>query len=297
MISVIIPSYRNKNMLLKNLHSNIDFLKDLEIIVINDYPQESLKNELKNSHLALIENKKNLGFGQSVNKGVIKAKNKYILILNSDVKLINREFLNSVKHFKDNKKLFAIAFAQKEKGGLIVGKNKFFWRYGMFRHKANPNLSFGLNSWAEGGSSIIDRDKFLNLGGFDELYTPFYWEDIDLSYRAWKSGYEILFEPKIIVNHNHESTISAYFGKDYIKTVSYRNQFIFIWKNISDVKLLLEHILFFIPNMIYFLIKGELSYFKGLFNAVLKLNGVLNHKNKQISLYTLSDIDVLNKFK
>ena len=59
MISVIIPSYRNKNMLLKNLHSNIDFLKDLEIIVINDYPQESLKNELKNSHLALIENKKN----------------------------------------------------------------------------------------------------------------------------------------------------------------------------------------------------------------------------------------------
>ena len=42
------------------------------------------------------------------------------------------------------------------------------------------------------------------LGGFDGLYDPFYWEDIDLSYRAQKSGYKVIFEPKSIVTHEHE---------------------------------------------------------------------------------------------
>ncbi|PJE58197.1 MAG: glycosyltransferase family 2 protein, partial [Candidatus Portnoybacteria bacterium CG10_big_fil_rev_8_21_14_0_10_36_7] len=49
-----------------------------------------------------------------------------------------------------------------------------------------------------------------SLNGFDELYSPFYWEDIDLSYRAWKTGYTVLFDPQVLVEHHHETTIRTF---------------------------------------------------------------------------------------
>ena len=39
-----------------------------------------------------------------------------------------------------------------------------------------------------GGSCAFDRQKLLELGGFDPLFAPFYLEDTDLSYLAWKRG-------------------------------------------------------------------------------------------------------------
>jgi GT2 family glycosyltransferase len=297
MISVVIPSYKNKKMLIDNLNNNIKFLEELEIIIINDSPDESLKKDLAGFKVILIENDKNLGFGPSVNKGIIKAKNKYVLLLNTDVRLKNQNYINALKYFKENKKLFAVAFAQKDKNGLIVGKNKVYWKYGFFRHKENTDLSFEINAWVEGGASIVDRDIFLKLGGFDDLYSPFYWEDIDLSYRAWRSGYEIFFDPKIIMRHYHESTISKYFQKKYIEKIAFRNQLIFIWKNITDFNLILHHIFFLIPNLIIFTLKGKFNYLMGFFGTVKNVSTIIKNRKKQKSQYILKDSEVLQKFK
>lgn len=202
-ISVIIPVYKNKEQFLKNLKHNLQYLGDCEIIIVNDYPDESLKTDLRDfPSVKLFENTKNLGFGQTVNRGVNEAHGDLVLLLNTDVVLKNDTFKITIDNFKNHKNLFAISFAQEEKNGTIVGKNKFFWSRGMFFHTKAKDLEKGINGWAEGGSCIIDRTKFLELDGFDKIYKPFYWEDIDLSYRAWKQGYEILFDPTILVEHH-----------------------------------------------------------------------------------------------
>jgi glycosyltransferase involved in cell wall biosynthesis len=46
-----------------------------------------------------------------------------------------------------------------------------------------------------GGSCAFDRRKFLDLGGFDEPPAPFYLEDTDLGYMAWKRGWKVLYQP------------------------------------------------------------------------------------------------------
>ena len=82
MISVIIPVYKKTELFLKNLKNNLSYFNDLDIIVINDDPEKSIKNYLKDfSNVRLYENKKNLGFGESVNKAVSFAKNKYIFLI------------------------------------------------------------------------------------------------------------------------------------------------------------------------------------------------------------------------
>ncbi|MFH1827244.1 MAG: glycosyltransferase family 2 protein [bacterium] len=295
MISVIIPVYKKTEEFIKNIKSNLPFLRETEIIVINDDPKLSIKKYLKDLPIKLYENKKNLGFGGSVNKGVGLSKNKYVFLLNSDVLLNNNSYKNVLKLFRSDKDLFAVSFAQTEKNNEIVGKNNVFWKSGFFRHKKATNSFSGYTAWAEGGTSIFSKSKFLELGGFDLLYTPFYWEDIDLSYRAWKKGYKILYNSKVLVKHHHESTISTYFSKNTVKKISYRNQFIFIWKNITDLNLLFSHFILLFPNLLFFIIKREVEILYGFINALFKIIQILKKRNWQKKFYTLTDKEIMTK--
>ncbi len=298
-ISVVIPTYKNKERFIDNLRRNLPLLKGNEIIVINDDPARSLKDEFKEfKDVTLIENNINLGFGESANIGIRKAHHKYVMLLNNDVLLRDESYKIALEEFKKSNSPFAIGFAQLEKSGNIVGKNKIYWQRGLFNHQKANDLNSGINAWVEGGSCIIDKEKFIDLGGFDTLYAPFYWEDVDLSYRAWKQGYSILFEPKILVIHDHqsgESSIRKHFSKDFIKTTSFRNQIIFIWKNINDTRMLIEHFIYILPTLFLQSLKGDLSFLRGFIQALAKLPIILESRKTIIAL-PKTDRDILQKF-
>ncbi len=290
-ISVIIPVYKNRELFIKNLRHNLKFLEGCEIIIVNDDPLKSLDNDLKDLRkVILLENKKNLGFGQSINEGVKQAHNNYIMLLNSDVVLKNNSYKIALEYFKENQTLFAVSFAQKEKNGAIVGKNKIYWNKGFLHHCQANNLAAGYNAWAEGGACIIDKEKFEKLGGFDPIYKPFYWEDIDLSYRAWKSGYQILFAPNILVEHHHESTIGRYFSKRYIEQIAYRNQLFFIWKNINNPILIKNHLLNLFAYLRY------PNFIVAFLKALIKIFKILKARKNTLKKASLSDNKILSYF-
>lgn len=298
MISIIIPTFKNKDLLIKNLKHNIKFFDGCEIIVVNDDPNQSLKDELSEfKNIRLIENKTNLGFGETANLGVSQAKGSYVFLLNNDVLLQNNNFKQTIKLFEGNPKLFVVTFAQKEKNGEIVGRNKIFWSRGLLMHKKNESIKSGINAWGEGGCSIFDKQKFLQLGGFDELYSPFYWEDIDLSYRAWKAGYQVYFSSEVIVDHQHQSTIGKYFEEKAIKKIAYRNQFIFMFKNVTDKNLYFEFLVLLIPNILFLLIRHEYVSVQAFIEAFKKLAKIKDIRNKQKKQNHLTDFQVLNFFK
>ncbi len=293
-ISVVIPVYKKIPDFIKNLKTNIEFLKDCEIIVVNDDPTESLASYLLDfKQIILIENKQNLGFAPTVNVGFAQVKNPYVLLLNSDVVLEDNTFKKALEHFKD-KTVFAVSFAQKEKDGTLVGKNTIYWNNGFFQHSKSTNFNEGINGWAEGGSCLIDTNKFRYLNGFDEMYSPFYWEDIDLSYRAWKQGYNVLFDPTVVVEHHHESTIGSYFKKQLIIQIAYRNQLLFIWKNISNPGMLFSHLFYLKLFILKSIVKGNTPFLKGYFQALLQLPIVIKKRNSIRSIQ--SDHEILSKF-
>ena len=137
---------------------------------------------------------------------------------------------------------------------------------------------------------MIDLKKYREIGGFDSLYSPFYWEDIDLSYRAWKQGYSVLFDPEIVVEHHHESTIKSFFSDFYVTSIAYRNQLLFIWKNIYDTRLLAEHNKALIKQLIRSIFSDP-AFISGYFRALEKKSGIMNSK-KQL----LSDHEILARF-
>ncbi len=297
MISTIIPAYKNTDDLVKNLRVNLPFLKDTEVIVVNDDPEKSIRKEMKEFDILLVENEKNLGFAGAVNAGTAKAKGEYVMLLNSDVILNSSSYSKALRHFDKNQNLFAVTFLQKESGGKSTGKNRIFWDMGLLKHSVAVDLQSGITAWAEGGSSIFDKKKFQKLEGMDSLYSPFYWEDIDLSYRAWKAGYEVYFDSSIQVRHDHESTIGKFFTSKKIKRTAFRNQHIFMIKNISDGSLIFSYWLLLIFNCLFYFFKKERLFAVGFLDAFAKVGEIAEHRSRQMKYFILSDRKILSKFQ
>jgi GT2 family glycosyltransferase len=279
-------------MFFKYLESNKKYFNGCEVIIMNDFPLQNITKSVKKIYpeAVVVNNVVNLGFAGNVNRGVLRSKRDYVFLMNSDVVLKDASFINGLKHFESDNELFAVGFSQTEQAGKIVGSNRAYFKNGLINHshrlisdKKVPTLNF----WAEGGSSIFNKKLFIDLGLLDELYNPFYWEDIDLSYRAWKAGYKILYDPQIKVVHNHESTIGKYFDKTKITKIAFRNQLIFHWKNLIDASLLLKHLLNF-PRFIFL---------PGFSDALKILPKILQARKKTIKLFVKSDKEILNQFK
>ena len=290
-ISVILPVYKNYEVFLKYLEINKKYFSGCEVIVMNDYPGENISLKVKKimPSAIVINNKKNLGFAGNVNSGVERSTRNFILLINSDVILKDQSFLNCLEYFKKDRKLFAVGFAQIEKDGTIVGSNRGYFNNGLINHSHKQISNFKhpiSNFWAEGGSSLFNKKIFLELGMLDNLFNPFYWEDVDLSYRAWKSGYQILYDQNILVEHHHKSTIKKYFDKKRILKIAFRNQIIFQWKNLTDGDLIQKHILN-IPRFIFI---------PGFFAALIILPDILHAREKTLKLFVKTDREVLEKF-
>lgn len=295
-ISVVIPTYKKEKQLLTNLQHNLPFLKGCEVIVVNDNPHASIVQLLKDNELQdviLLENSTNLGFAGAVNTGIMESTKDYIFLLNSDVLLKDTKFINALQRFQEDTQLFAISFAQEEKKGKVVGKNTLFWEQGMIMHSGMQSSESGYTAWAEGGSSIFDKQKLIGLGAFDTIYSPFYWEDIDLSYRAWKEGYTVYFDASILVEHHHESTIGSYFNTYQITETAFRNQLFFIWKNITDSNLTIQHVMRLPIHILKYVVKGEFALVGGFFRACKQMLMATDKRQKS----KLSDFYVLELFK
>lgn len=296
-LSVIIPVYKNKELLMTNLRHNYQYLKKYEIVIVDDASKVGIKEEVNNKFPAIIviEHPINTGFSKSVNDGVAKAKGKYIFLLNSDVKLRDNSFEKAIDQLEKDISLFAVSFAQIEKERSIMGKNSIYFSHGIFQHKKASDLDPGLNAWAEGGASIVRTSYFRDLGGFDTLYAPFYWEDIDLSYRAYKRGWKVFFDPTIQVEHHHESTIGKYFVKKKISKIAFRNQYLFIWKNITDARLFFSH-LFFLPFILPKLLFTHTDLLFSFFQALGKLPSIIKKRNDELLKEKVSDKKILQLF-
>ncbi|RAP32044.1 hypothetical protein DID75_05435 [Candidatus Marinamargulisbacteria bacterium SCGC AG-410-N11] len=255
MFSVIIPNYNGLQLLKKNLGQIVSVLKSEEItdiIIVDDASSDDSFTYIKENYPAinLIKNTQNQGFGVSCNKGAAVAKESILLFLNTDMlpQRINRTEIQ--RHFKD-KNLFALSpkIERKDKSGTIINESLTtgYFKGGWFSSEVNPNYSNSLLEsgfpvlWACGGACFIDKKKFDQIGGFDPIYRPFYFEDLDLSYRAWKQNWNVLYTSKSSFYHQHQGTIGSLFTKQQIDRIHLSHEYLFMWKNLTDLSFLISH--------------------------------------------------------
>lgn len=83
-----------------------------------------------------------------------------------------------------------------------------------------------------GGAMLIDRQTFLDMGGFDESYFALY-EDVDLGWRLWLAGHEVSYSPESIVYHRGHSTFETQ-TMAKMRYLMHRNALMTILKNYEE---------------------------------------------------------------
>ena len=306
-ISVVIPNYNGEGLLKKNLSKVYEELKNyrsgnFEIIVVDDASSDDsvsfLKGLAKDYNLKIVGNEKNLGFSPTVNKGVKIASGEVVILLNTDI-YPETGFLDPLlSHFKEDENVFAVGCLDKSIEGektVLRGRGLGEWKRGFLVHRRGE-VDKTDTLWASGGSSAFKKVIWERLGGLNDLFAPFYWEDIDISYRALKSGYKVIFEPKSVAIHEHEKgAIHSKFSDDQVKVIAYKNQFIFVWEN-ADSNLLLSHVLWLPYHKLKALMRLDWTFFLGFFNALLVIPKVLRARRKARKLFVKNDAEIMREF-
>lgn len=299
-VSVIIPNYNGKNLLAKNLPVILKVMGIEEVVVVDDGSTDGSAEYLKREFpkVKLIEKVTNSGFSTTVNLGIKATDADVIVLLNTDV-IPRQDFLTPLlAQFKDPQ-VFAVGCLDEsiEDTGMVKrGRGVGKFTRGFLQH-ACGEVDRTDTLWVNGGSGAFRKIIWEELGGMDEIYNPFYWEDIDLSYRAQKAGYKVLFEPKSVVIHRHnEGAINSFYTGEQIKIIAYRNQFLFVWKNITDTNLVIQHLLWLPYHKLRALLRGDWPFWRGFFQALLKLPEVLRKRRYQDVVYKKSDAEVLSRF-
>ena len=296
-VSIIIPSWNGRGLLRQALPPLEEATQKLrtpvEIIVVDDGSQDGSPAYLKENFpkVRVVRHKKNLGFGESCNDGVREAKYNLVYLLNNDM-IVDGNFLPPlIKYFEKEKDLFAVTsqvfFTDPKKRREESDKTYIRFKKGFFTvaHDVEDCGYFSPSLYGGGGSTLYDKEKFLKLGGFSHLYKPFYAEDLDLGYRAWKRGWKTLYDPRSFVLHKHRGTI----GKLKIdrEAIVGKNWLLFYWRNISDPKLWLSHFGFFLVNLAL----GRIRL-KSFFWALRQLPQVIQERREDKQKPSLSDREV-----
>ncbi len=292
-VSVIMPNLNGEALLEKNLPKIIE-AKNFEgngiseIVIVDDGSWDGSVNIIKTKfpEVKLVRHKINRGFSAAVNTGVRSSRGDLILLLNTDV-IPEKDFLVKViPHFK-NPKVFAVSLHEQGYGSARGYFSEGYIQLAQGEESGESHESF----YVSGGSGVFRRKYWLELGGMDEkLLSPFYWEDIDICYRAAKRGYSNLWEPDGIVTHKHESTISK-FPKSYVGRVRERNQLLMLWKNIHSPTLMRKHVAGLFARLV-----RHPGYLRVVIMALGRLGTALQRRKREIRESKVSDEAIFTKF-
>ncbi len=308
-VSLVVPNFNGRELLklcIPSLERALDaYPGGGEIVVVDDASSDGSAEWVKKAHTSVqvIAFPENRGFARASNRGIAEAKNRVVILLNSDI-IVAPDFIGPlVEHLRDPD-LFAVQpRLDTWKGdGLDLGLSMGHMENGYIRiwnEKETGNPRYidypASNLYAVGGAMAFDKEKWDRLGGFDEIYYPFCWEDIDVSYRAWKRGWKVLYEPKSRVRHLHYGTISRFFAPEYKRVIEQKNELLFIWKNIHSPRLWKSHLANLPRLLLSALLTGNLAFYRAFWKALAEIGAAGRERKREIGSGRVTDEVVFSR--
>jgi GT2 family glycosyltransferase len=255
-LSVIIVSYNVRYFLELCLHfvRKASETIECEVLVIDNNSTDTSSEMVATlfPEVILIKNNENKGFSYACNQGIRSAKGRYVLLLNPDTIVEEDTFRRCISFMADHPDAGALGvkmidgrgkFLPESKRALPEPKTSFFKIFGLSRLFPNspvfnnyhfPRLDNSVTGKVEvisGAFMFLCRKALDKTGYLDEDFFM-YGEDIDLSYRLIKAGYNNYYFPETsIIHFKGEST-----DKGSLKYVVhfYRAMLIFFRKHYRD---------------------------------------------------------------
>jgi len=255
-VSVVMPSLDDLDLFERHLPALLAELERRdahdEVVVVDDTGRDVLAGPLgaRWPAVRVVANKENAGFARAMTAGIQAARHELVFAMNPDV-LVRRGFLDPLVACLSEPDVWAVVPRI-----LLGGKEDKIESWAFLRERnglleldqpalsgaANPGaLRLSPVAFAVGGACLYRRADFL-AQGFDPLYEPFYWEDIDWSWVGWRAGKRVLYQPASVVEHLHRGTIGRRVPAGFVRAMVERNRLLFAWKHLDEPELQRRHL-------------------------------------------------------
>ncbi|MCR4620065.1 MAG: glycosyltransferase family 2 protein [Paludibacteraceae bacterium] len=229
-LSVIIVNYNVKYYLgqcLESVFASELGENELEVIVMDNASEDGSEAYIKSRfpQVKYIFNKDNLGFSRANNNGIVLSKGEYVLLLNPDTVVGEHVLGNACQFMNEHPKAGALGVKMVNRDGVFLpeskrgypslwisfckfsglckrfSKSRFF--NGYYLGYLDENRIHQVPVLA-GAFMLLRRETLNEVGVLDERFFMF-GEDIDLSVRIGKAGWEIYYVPELIMHYKGES--------------------------------------------------------------------------------------------
>jgi GT2 family glycosyltransferase len=250
-LSVVSVKYNVRYYVEECINSVVKATNDIEseVFVVDNHSQDGSVEHLKKcfpNEITLVESNHNLGFARANNIAISQSSGEYVLLLNPDT-FVSEDSLREVLSFMDNHpKAGACGVMMHNADGSraresrralptpIISLMKMLGRSDRYYMSHLSWEEPGQIEVISGAFCMIRRDVLDKIGLLDETFFM-YGEDIDLSYRVLKGGFENWYVPARILHYKGESTQKSSFR--YVH-VFYQAMLIFFRKHYGHLSFL-----------------------------------------------------------
>lgn len=278
-----------------------------EVIVVDDGSSDGSVEYLWRNfpQVKVIPLFENRGFGNAANSGFKAAKNDFVVNISNDMVITGYFFEYLFENMVWDDVFHVSARLVGPDGRIQKGRTIPFF-VGDFKiwklYAKEPEIVWGpprrVYNHFVGAIGLFDRNIFLELGGFDDMYLPFFVEETDLCYRAWKRGYRVLYDPRPWLVHHHleSGTILKKFKWQVRKTQYRKNRFLFLWKNITHPGYMALHLLYLALQLAFGWVAGNTVFYRGFREALKRWPEVKARRREEAALSVRSDTEVFAEF-
>jgi GT2 family glycosyltransferase len=307
-VSVVVPNWNGADLLEHNLPATWEAVRAhparAELIVVDDASGDRSRDVVTAiGGIRLLTHERNRGFGAACMTGVLAARHDLVLLLNSDARLEPSALAPLCRAFAAPDTFAASPLVLDESGGVDeVTINVPFLSRGRIRYRARVSRSLageppGTLPWFTlfgiGGATLVDRERFLALGGFDPIFHPFYYEDVDLSLRAWRRGWTCVVVPEGRVVHSGGGTIGRSFSSYRVRVIRKRNRVLFHCKNLTETRDFAEHLAQQIRRSFARLLRFDAVELLGLLLAIPRLPAALASRRAERAAAQRSEREIM----
>ncbi len=163
--------------------------------------------------LTVLRNGTNAGFVRSCNRAARLSDAPYLVLLNNDT-IVREGWLDALVETAERDPSVGVAGAKLlfpdgtlQEAGAIVWRDATGWNYGRGARADDPAYAYVRDAdYCSGAALLVRRALFERLGGFDERFSPAYFEDTDLCFAARREGFRVVYQPRAEVVHREGGT-------------------------------------------------------------------------------------------
>lgn len=278
LVSVIIPTNNRNDKLFNCLYSVYkNTYSHIEVIVVNDAPNNDLRKKLKGFNLRLLQNKKNMLPSYCRNRGAAVSKGEIIFFLDDDNVLDKHCISELVSHYSTSIGLI---------GPLMYRKDGSKWFYGAKNNWINPNAKLIMPSEAKRvlvetdvipNAYMVSREKYNKVGGEDTRLFPTQHEELDLAKKLQLLGYRHFICTKARTIHDY-GELSGHITPKQLYFIA-RNNILIEKKYAPKARLVAFYLVYLTAQFLYYIVifiplhRGErrkllINYLRGIHDGI-----------------------------